>query len=246
MSHETTTAEILADLVGSERWRLDTSQPGATGPVTHSTPAAPDTQLIETGTTTIALTATDGVVLAADRRASIGGGRFVSNKQTVKIESVHPTAALTLSGAVGGLQSFTRTLRAEVALYERRRGESMSMRALSTRAGSLLRNGPFMGAMPALGGIDAIDGPQVFDIDGGGAVLSAPYVAGGSGMQLAYGVLERDFEHDSSVESARRVAARAVESALERDTASGNGLTLATVTDDGVAIDEFDNPAEVV
>lgn len=212
----------------------------------HVASAATNGQLIETGTTTVALTAADGVVLAADRRASIGGGRFVSNKQTVKIEPVHPTAALTLSGAVGDLQSFVRTLRAEAALYERRRGERMSMRALSTLAGSILRTGPFMGAMPTLGGVDPVEGPQVFDVDGGGAVLSAPYVAGGSGMQLAYGVLEREFDPESSTDAASGVAARAVASALERDTASGNGLTLATVTDDGVTVEAYDDPTAVV
>lgn len=45
-----------------------------------------------TGTTTVGLTAVDGVVLATDRRASLGG-RFVTNKRARKVEQVHPTAA---------------------------------------------------------------------------------------------------------------------------------------------------------
>jgi len=58
-----------------------------------------------TGTTTVGLVAADGVVLATDRRASLGG-RFVSNKDVVKVEQVHPTAALTIAGSVGAAQAY--------------------------------------------------------------------------------------------------------------------------------------------
>jgi len=57
-----------------------------------------------TGTTTVGVVAADGVVLATDRRAGLGG-RFVSNKRAVKVEQVHPRAAITLSGSVGGAQA---------------------------------------------------------------------------------------------------------------------------------------------
>jgi len=69
-------------------------------------------------------------------RASLGG-RFVSNKDVQKVEQIHPTGALTLVGSVGGAQSFIRTLRAEVNLYESRRGEPMPIEALATLAGNL-------------------------------------------------------------------------------------------------------------
>jgi proteasome beta subunit len=210
-----------------------------------TSPDAPPENRIETGTTTVALAADDGVVVAADRRASVGGGRFVSNKDTRKVAPVHPTAALALAGTVGELQSYVRTLRAEVDLETARRGEPPSLHALATLAGNLLRNGPFFASAPTLGGVDS-EGAHVYDLDAGGAVLSAPYVANGSGMQLAYGVLEREYGEDLSVEAARSTAGRAVASASERDTASGNGVTLATITADGVEIDEYDDPMEVV
>jgi len=46
----------------------------------------------KTGTTTIGITTTDGVVVATDQRASLGG-RFVSNKNVQKVEQIHLTAA---------------------------------------------------------------------------------------------------------------------------------------------------------
>jgi len=197
----------------------------------------------ETGTTVVGLTTDDAVVMAADRRASVGGGRFVTSKRVRKVEPVHPTAAAALSGAVGHIQQFVRTLEAEANLYEDRRGERMTMTALSTLAGNVLRSAPLY-VSPLLGGVDA-DGPQVFGLDGGGGVLSDDYAAGGSGMQVAYGVLERQYESGLSETAARGVAARAIDGASERDTASGNGLTVATVTADGVAVEEYDALEEV-
>jgi hypothetical protein len=97
---------------------------------------------------------------------------------------------------------------------------------------------------PVLGGVDD-DGPHLFGVDQSGGVLADDYTVAGSGTQLAYGVLERRYDPDASVEAAREAAAAAVATASERDTASGDGLTLATVTECGVATDVLADPAEV-
>jgi len=199
----------------------------------------------ETGTTVVGVTTADAAVLAADRRASVGGGRFVTNKDTRKVAQIHPTAAAALSGTVGHLQQFVRVLRSESRLYaDRRGGDPPSLTALSTLAGGVLRSSP-LAVSPLLGGVDDEQGPAVFTLDGGGGVLADDYAAGGSGMQLAYGVLEQDYEPDLSPGEARRVAARAVGSASERDTASGDGVTVATVTREGVETDEYAAAGEV-
>jgi proteasome beta subunit len=202
-----------------------------------------DATVAETGTTIAGVTTDDAVVLAADRRASVGGGRFVTNKNTRKVESVHPSAAAALSGTVGHLQRFVRLLRAESSLYEDRRGEPIPVEALGTLAGNVLRTS-HLAIQPLVGGVDD-DGPHLFEMDGGGGVLEDRYAAGGSGMQLAYGVLERRYADGLAIEDARRLAADAIDAASERDTASGNGLTVATVTADGVEVAEYDAAAEV-
>ena len=188
-----------------------------------------DGTVTKTGTTTVALAARDGVVLAADMRASLGG-RFVSNKDMRKVEAVHPTAALTISGTVGGAQAFVRSLRAEVELYRTRRGEEMSVNALATVAGNFLRGGQFM-FQPILGGVDE-RGSHVYTLDGAGGVMCDDYAASGSGMQLAYGVLEGRYDGEMDVADARRLAVDAIGSAVERDTASGDGVTVAEITGD--------------
>ncbi|PSP96272.1 proteasome endopeptidase complex, archaeal, beta subunit [Halobacteriales archaeon QS_5_70_17] len=188
----------------------------------------------QTGTTTVGITTSEGVVVATDMRASLGG-RFVSNKNVQKVEQIHPTAALTLVGSVGGAQSFIRSLRAEVNLYETRRGEQMSMQALATLAGNFARGGPFFAINPILGGVDD-EGHHVYSIDPAGGVMADDYTVTGSGLTVAYGTLEREYEDDLSNEEAKSVAASAVKAAVERDTGSGNGVYLAEVTEEGVDI----------
>ncbi|MFQ3318208.1 MAG: proteasome beta subunit [Natronomonas sp.] len=188
----------------------------------------------KTGTTTVGIATDEGVVIATDMRASLGG-RFVSNKDVQKVEQIHPTAALTLVGSVGGAQSFIRSIRAEASLYETRRDKPMKISALATLAGNLARGGPFMAIRPILGGVDE-EGSHVYSLDPAGGVMKDDYTVTGSGMQLAYGVLEGNYEDDLSMEEASSLAARAVEAAVERDTGSGNGVYLATVTEDGIDI----------
>ncbi|MES3517429.1 MAG: archaeal proteasome endopeptidase complex subunit beta [Natronomonas sp.] len=188
----------------------------------------------KTGTTTIGVTTDEGVVVATDMRASLGG-RFVSNKNVQKVEQIHPTAALTLVGSVGGAQSFIRSLRAEANLYETRRGEDISIDALATLAGNFARGGPFFAISPILGGVDE-EGHHVYSIDPAGGVMKDDYTVTGSGLTVAYGTLEREYRDGMSNEEAKQVAASGIKAAVERDTGSGNGVYLATITDEGVDI----------
>ena len=192
----------------------------------------------KTGTTTIGIATDNGVVVATDQRASLGG-RFVSNKNVQKVEQIHPTAALTLVGSVGGAQSFIRTLRAEANLYETRRGKQMSIQALATLAGNFARGGPFLAINPILGGVDD-EGSHVYSIDPAGGVMADDYTVTGSGLTVAYGTLEDSYKPDLSMDEARSTAADAIEAAAERDTGSGNGVYVAEVTEEGVDIDDYE------
>ncbi|WP_123534637.1 archaeal proteasome endopeptidase complex subunit beta [Halosimplex salinum] len=223
--------------------RHDAGIPDPTEPEIGSfpdeSPQGDQNKVVETGTTTIGITAEDGVIIATDMRASLGG-RFVSNKHVQKVEQIHPTAALTLVGSVGGAQSFIRSLRAEVDLHEARRGEDMSMTALSTLAGNFARGGPFFAINPILGGIDD-EGSHVYSIDPAGGVMEDDYTVTGSGLTVAYGTLEDRYEDGMDLDEARSAAIAGVRAAAERDTGSGNGVWVAEVTEEGVEIEDFPN-----
>ena len=115
--------------------------------------------------------------------------------------------------------------------------------ALATLAGNFARGGPFFAINPILGGVDE-EGHHVYSIDPAGGVVKDDYTVTGSGMQVAYGLLEQEYEPGLSNEEAKTVAARAIRNAAERDTGSGNGVYLAEITGDGVDIqghEDFDD-----
>lgn len=191
---------------------------------------------LKTGTTTVGIAAEDGVVLASDTRASVGN--MVSSKKTKKIYQVHPAAAITISGTVSSAQNLVKTIQVESNLYEARRDKDMTMQALSSMIHNLLRSGAFFVTVPVLGGVDD-EGSHVVSYDALGGHTEEEYTATGSGTQFALGVLEQDFEEGLSLSRAREIGEKAVRSAIERDTASGNALMIAEITVDGVEISEM-------
>jgi proteasome beta subunit len=197
----------------------------------------------KTGTTTVGLKTSEGVVLATDMRASLG--RMVSSKNVQKVEEIHPRGALTIAGSVSAAQSLISSIRAEVRLYEARRGEDMSMQALSTLLGNFLRSGAFFIVQPILGGVDE-EGPHIYSIDPAGSILEEEYTVTGSGSQYALGVLEQEYDEELTIEEAKSVAAHAIDSAVERDLASGNGMNVCVVTEEGVEITQHKDFEELL
>ncbi|MGB9985982.1 archaeal proteasome endopeptidase complex subunit beta [Salarchaeum japonicum] len=196
---------------------------------------------IESETTIVGIAADDGVIMASDQRASLGG-RVIYNKDVQKVEEIQENAALAISGSVGGAQSFIRSLRAEANLYEARRGEKMSISALATISANMLRGGPFFVVVPILGGVDE-EGSHVYSLDPGGSSMQDDYTAQGSGMPYALGSLENNYRDDLTMDEAETVAAQAVKAASERDAASGNGIHITRITEDNVEIvghEDFD------
>jgi proteasome beta subunit len=191
---------------------------------------------MKTGTTTVGIKADGGVVMATDMRASLGG--MVSSKDVQKVEEIHPRGALTIAGSVSAAQNLISTLRAETSLYEARRGSDMSMEALSTLTGNLLRSGAFLIVQPILGGVDD-EGAHIYSIDALGGTTEEEYTVTGSGSQYALGVLEQEYDDEVTIDEAKTIAAKAIQSAVERDLASGNGINVAVVTDDGVEITRY-------
>ncbi|WP_435129196.1 proteasome subunit beta [Halobaculum sp. D14] len=196
----------------------------------------------EFGTTIVGLVADDAVVLASDRRASMGG--MVSSKRAQKLFSVADRAALAFTGSVGAAQALVPELEREVRLYELRRDARMSVEALAARTAGLMRERP-MHLQHILGGVDD-DGAHLFSFDAAGGALAQPFAADGSGGPTAYGVLEAGYDDGLGRDDARSLAADAVAAACERDLASGNGLAVTTLTGAGdVAVDTYDDPDAV-
>jgi len=183
----------------------------------------------KTGTTTVALKCRDGVILATDKRATMGG--FISNKEVNKIFQVDERIAATVAGGVGDAQSMMRVIRAESKLYKMNRREDITVKGIATLLSNILNNNryyPYL-VMSIVGGIDS--SPNIYSIDPVGGLAGEDYIATGSGSPMAYGLLESEFKKDQPVQENLPIAVKAVKVAMERDSGSGNGINLATITE---------------
>ncbi|WP_347722414.1 archaeal proteasome endopeptidase complex subunit beta [Candidatus Nanohalococcus occultus] len=192
---------------------------------------------LKTGTTTVGMTTEDGVILAADRRASMG--RLTASKYARKIYKLDDNLGLTIAGSVGDAQKIVRTMRSQLNLHKLETKE-LSIKGAGTLLSNILHGNkmmPFMNQF-ILGGINE-DGGVLYDLDpAGGLMAHHKYTATGSGSQMAYGVLENRYEKGMDHEEAKKLAIESIQSAMERDTASGNGVMVAEITEDGFEVVE--------
>src|SRR3972149_4433178 len=72
-------------------------------------------EIRKTGTTTVGMVCKDGVVLAAEKKSTLG--YLVASKDSEKIIAVEDHVAITIAGYSGDAQALARYLRAELKLF---------------------------------------------------------------------------------------------------------------------------------
>ena len=189
------------------------------------------------GTTTIGLICKDGVVLATDRRATMGN--LVADKEAKKLYKIDDYIAMTVAGSVGDAQALVRWISAEAKLYRLRSGNYMPPHSCAVLLSNILHGSRYFPFLTQLlvGGYDNLYGPKLFSLDPlGGVNEETSFTATGSGSPTALGVLESEYRRNMSVKRGRDLAVKALISAMERDAYSGNGISLGVVDKNGVKI----------
>ena len=188
-------------------------------------------QIKKTGTTTVGIVCKDGIILASDRRATMG--YYIANKRTPKIHMISDRIGMTIAGGVGDAQTLVRWMQAEIKLYELKHGRKMTVEAASTLLANILSNYKYYPFFVQLlvGGVD--EKPRVYSVDMLGGVTEEDITATGSGSPIAMGVLEEMYVKDGSVKDNAPIAARAVGAAMKRDAGSGEGVDILIITPHG-------------
>ncbi|MBE8538852.1 archaeal proteasome endopeptidase complex subunit beta [Geoglobus acetivorans] len=182
------------------------------------------------GTTTVGIVCRDGVVMATEKRATMG--HFIASKRARKIYQVSDRVAMTTAGSVGDAQFLARLIKVEMNLYEAQKEKRPTVKAIATMTSNLLNSTRYFPYLVQLliGGVDET-GASVFSIDPiGGAIEETDIVATGSGSPMAYGVLEDAYTEGLTVDEAVELAVRAINSAMKRDSASGDGIDVVKIT----------------
>ncbi|OED30247.1 archaeal proteasome endopeptidase complex subunit beta [Methanosphaera sp. WGK6] len=193
------------------------------------------------GTTTVGFVCKDGVVLATETRATMGS--LVANKGAEKLFQLNDRIGATIAGTVSHAQSLMDIISAEITLYELRNEKEMSMDAVAVLTSNILKSGQYY-VQTILGGVDK-NGAKLYSLDPSGSYMEEKCTATGSGSPYAFGVLEDRYTEDLTVEEGKKVAIKAITSAMERDVYSGNGYRLGTITKDGMKIYTEEEIAEI-
>ena len=187
------------------------------------------TKVLKTGTTTVGLVCKDGVVMGADQRATMG--HLISHKETQKLFKIDDHMGFTIAGLVGDAQVLARWLTAEVELYRVKRNTPMSIKAASTLLANIMNQRKFAPFYVQLlvGGVDH-EGNHMFSLDAAGGSIPDKFVTTGSGSVFVYGVLEDHYKDGLSVEEGLDLAVRGITAAMKRDSASGDGMNICSIT----------------
>jgi proteasome beta subunit len=181
-------------------------------------------------TTIVAITCAEGVVMAGDRRATMGN--LIAQRD---IEKVHPADAYSLVGIAGtagiGIE-LMRLFQVELEHYEKIEGAMLSLDGKANRLASMIRGNlgaamQGLAVIPLFAGFDlAAADParagRIFSFDvTGGPYEETGYDAIGSGSLFARAALKKRFRAGLGVDEAVRLAVESLYDAADDDTATG-------------------------
>jgi len=185
------------------------------------------------GTTTLGIVTKDSVILAADKRASLG---HLAMHAVMKIEQITDIIAMTTAGSVADNQLIAKYLRAEMKLYKLDTDVEPTIEIASSLLANILYGGK--GFSPyaifnLMAGTDKKGNFKLYSLFGDGSSISDKFTVSGSGMELALGVLEVGYKENLSTDEGVQLAVRAINTAMKRDIYSGEGINVVVINKDG-------------
>ncbi len=195
-------------------------------------------ETLKSGTTTVGIVCQDGIVLAADRRATAGS--FIANKKAKKVFAITENMALTTAGTVSDVQLLMKLIKAELKLKLLRTNREPNVKeSANLLSGMIYGNIRKLSIIPGishfiLAGKDKL-GFHLYDLYADGSLQKCDeFISSGSGSVMAYGVLDTLYKKDINVKQGVELAVKCVNAAIQRDAASGEGIDVVTITKDGV------------
>jgi proteasome beta subunit len=181
-------------------------------------------------TTIVALRTAEGVVMAGDRRATMGN--YISSRD---IEKVFPADGYSLVGIAGtaglGIE-LVKLYQLELEHYEKIEGAPLTLNGKANRLATMLRGNlgialQGLAVVPLFAGFD-LDAPSIpeagkiysFDVVGG-IYAERDYDSIGSGSIFAKSSLKKRYRRDIGTEEAVKIAVESLYDAADDDSATG-------------------------
>jgi proteasome beta subunit len=178
------------------------------------------------GTTIVSLAWADGVLMAGDRRATMGN--VIAQREVHKVFEADSHSVVGIAGTAGVATEMVRLFQVELEHYEKIEGTALSLTGKANRLSSLLRGNLGMAmqglaVVPLFAGFDTGSGSgRIYSYDvTGGRYEEHDFYAVGSGSTFARGALKKLYEPSASLSRATRIALEALFDAADDDSATG-------------------------
>ena len=183
------------------------------------------------GTTVVALTFAGGVLMAGDRRATMGN--LVAQRDIEKVFVADAYSAVGIAGSAGIAVEIVRLYAVELEHYEKIEGVPLSLDGKANRLAAMIRGNlaaamQGLAVLPLFAGLDldATDPSRAgrivsFDVTGGRYDEHGGYQAVGSGSLFAKAALKKSHDPNADDGTAVRSAIEALYDAADDDTATG-------------------------
>jgi len=178
------------------------------------------------GTTIVAATYADGVLMAGDRRATMGN--VIAQRDIEKVFPADELSAVGIAGAAGLAVELVRLFQVELEHYEKIEGVQLSLDGKANRLAGLIRGNLAMAmqglaVVPLFAGYDTeTTQGRIFSYDvTGGRYEEHAFHSVGSGSLFARGSLKKLFHAQMDEADAVAVCVQALYDAADDDSATG-------------------------
>jgi len=196
--------------------------------------------VLKTGTSILGIVCRDGIVMAADRRAT--AGNLIVSKNTRKVVKINEYLVASGTGIASDIDMLQKIIGAELKLKHLRSKTRPTVKEGANLIGTIAYRNirefstlPFIAGM-LVAGLNEDGVTELYTIEPAGTVSKVEdYDANyGSGMPFILGLLERQYRKDMTVKEAVQLAIEAIKSSTQRDMASGNAIDVFTITKAGI------------
>lgn len=197
------------------------------------------------GTTIVSAVFADGVILAGDRRATMGN--VIAQRDMEKVFPADEHSAVGIAGTAGLAVEMVKLFQLELEHYEKIEGATLSLEGKANRLSTMIRGNLSMAlqglaVVPIFAGYDTERGRgRIFSYDvTGGRSEELGFAATGSGSVYARGTLKKLYRSDLTERQMVTAVVQAIYDAADEDSATGGPdltrrifPTVTVMTDEG-------------
>lgn len=187
---------------------------------------------MKTGTTIVGLIYKDGVVLAADTRATEGS--IVADKNCEKIHRIADNIYCCGAGTAADTENITGLIESQLELQRLETGRQPRVTGALTRLKQrLFRYQGHISAALVLGGVDCT-GSYLHTVYPHGSTDTLPFATMGSGSLAAMAIFEAGYKDDMDEKEAVHLADQAIQSGIFNDLGSGSNVDICVINKEGM------------